>query len=339
MIRMQRIRWFLFEQPITVVLILLVIIFSVSADGFADATNIINVLRQTSMLGIVVIGMSIVILTGGIDLSVGSVVALSTVLVAGLAMHYPPIVGINVALIVGALIGIVNGSLIAIVGLQPIIVTISTMAIVRGIAMWMSESRPIFGTLPDDFFLLFDSRIFGFPLPVAIFCVIAIVAMSCLVNTRLGRTFYQVGGNEEAASLAGIPVISTKIIAYTICGFLSSVAGVLLTARMQSGDGVRTGMGWELDAIAAAAVGGISLLGGRGHLFGALCGVIIIGLLANAFNLMGINPYWQRIVVGLVLAVAVISYNPHYKRWLFGIRKALKYSAWQKLIAKPETKT
>jgi ribose/xylose/arabinose/galactoside ABC-type transport system permease subunit len=320
---MLNLRVFLLGQPIVVVLAVLLVYFSIYADGFADATNITNVLRQTSMLGIVVVGMSIVILTGGIDLSVGSVVALSTVLVAGLATDYPPIVGINVALIAGAAIGFLNGSLIAVFGLQPIIVTISTMTIVRGLAMWLSESRPIFGTLPDDFFLLFNSRVLGLPLPVVIFCFISIVAVFCLSNTRLGRTFYQVGGNEEAASLAGISVRSSKIIAYTICGFLSSIAGIILTARMQSGDGVRTGMGWELDAIAAAAVGGISLLGGRGHLFGALCGVLIIGLLANAFNLMGINPYWQRIVVGLVLAVAVICYNQKFKQWLLRIQKAV----------------
>ncbi|RWM88742.1 MAG: ABC transporter permease [Mesorhizobium sp.] len=312
---MARMRSLLLEQPIIFVLIALIAAFAVFADGFADASNISNVLRQTSMLGIVAIGMSIVVLTGGIDLSVGSVVALSTVLVAGLANSYPPIIGINVALVAGALIGFANGVLIAGLGLQPIIVTVSSMAMVRGLAMWISESRPIFGTLPKDLFLLFDGRFLGIPLPVFIFAALALCAMFFLGNTRTGRAIYEVGGNEEAASLAGIRVGATKVVAYTLCGFLASIAGIVLTARMQSGDGVRTGMGWELDAIAAVAVGGISLAGGRGHLIGAICGVLIIGLLANAFNLMGINPYWQRIVVGLVLAGAVIAYNERLRAW------------------------
>lgn len=319
---MTRLRSLFVEQPIILVLIALFAAFAVFADGFADASNISNVLRQTSMLGIVAIGMSIVVLTGGIDLSVGSVVALSTVLVAGLANSYPPIIGINVALIAGALIGFANGVLIAGLGLQPIIVTVSSMAIVRGLAMWMSESRPIFGTLPKELFLLFDGRVLGVPIPVMIFALLALCAMFFLGNTRTGRAIYQVGGNEEAASLAGIPVRSTKIIAYTLCGFLASIAGIVLTARMQSGDGVRTGMGWELDAIAAVAVGGISLAGGRGHLIGAICGVLIIGFLANAFNLMAINPYWQRIVIGLVLAAAVVAYNERLRSWLARARPA-----------------
>ncbi|MEI9402518.1 ABC transporter permease [Mesorhizobium argentiipisi] len=313
---MSRIRSLLVEQPIIMVLIGLVMIFAIFADGFASATNITNVLRQTSMLGIVAVGMGIVILTGGIDLSVGSIVALSTVLVAGLANTYPPIVGINLALVAGVVIGFGNGVLITRLGLQPIIVTLSTMAMVRGLAMWLSESRPIFGTLPKELFMLFDGRFLGIPIPVLIFLVVAVCAMFFLANTRAGRAIYQVGGNEEAASLAGVPVSPTKILAYTLCGFLASIAGIILTARMQSGDGVRTGMGWELDAIAAVAVGGISLAGGRGQLLGATCGVVIIGILANAFNLMGINPYWQRIVIGLVLAAAVVAYSERLRGWL-----------------------
>ncbi|MBY3259693.1 ABC transporter permease [Rhizobium laguerreae] len=306
---MANMRAFISSQPIILVLVALVAAFTIVADGFADATNISNVLRQTSMLGIVAIGMSIVVLTGGIDLSVGAVVALATVLVAGIANTHPPILGINLALIAGAAVGFINGILIAGLRLQPIIVTVSTMAVVRGLAMWLSDSRPIFGTLPKEFFQLAEGLIAGIPVPVIIFAVLAVTTMLFLGNTRTGRAIYQIGGNEEAAVLSGIRVGVTEVIAYTLCGTFAAVAGIILTARMQSGDAVRTGMGWELDAIAAVAVGGISLTGGRGHLVGAICGVLIIGFLANAFNLMGINPYWQRIVIGLVLAVAVIAYN------------------------------
>lgn len=313
---MANMRAFISSQPIILVLIALVAVFTILADGFADAANISNVLRQTSMLGIVAIGMSIVVLTGGIDLSVGAVVALSTVLVAGIANTHPPILGINLALIAGAAVGFINGILIAGLRLQPIIVTVSTMAIVRGLAMWLSDSRPIFGTLPKEFFQLAEGVIIGIPLPVIMFAVLAVATMLFLANTRTGRAIYQIGGNEEAAVLSGIRVGATKVIAYTLCGTFAAVAGIILTARMQSGDAVRTGMGWELDAIAAVAVGGISLMGGRGHLVGAICGVLIIGFLANAFNLMGINPYWQRIVIGLVLAVAVVAYNERIRVFL-----------------------
>ncbi|MBY5825909.1 ABC transporter permease [Rhizobium leguminosarum] len=314
---MANMRAFISSQPIILVLVALVAVFTLVADGFADAANISNVLRQTSMLGIVAIGMSIVVLTGGIDLSVGAVVALATVLVAGIANTHPPILGINLALLAGATVGFINGTLIVGLRLQPIIVTVSTMAIVRGLAMWLSDSRPIFGTLPKELFKLAEGLIAGIPVPVIIFAALAVATMLFLGSTRTGRAIYQIGGNEEAAVLSGIKVGAIKVIAYTLCGTFAAVAGIILTARMQSGDAVRTGMGWELDAIAAVAVGGISLMGGRGHLVGAICGVLIIGFLANAFNLMGINPYWQRIVIGLVLAVAVVAYNERIRALLF----------------------
>lgn len=324
---MVSVRTFLSSQPIAVVLFLLLAIFALAADGFADAANISNVLRQSSMLGIVALGMGVVVLTGGIDLSVGAVVALSTVLVAGVANSYPPIVGINFALIAGGLVGFINGVLIAGLRLQPIIVTVSTMAIVRGVAMWLSDSRPIFGTLPREFFQLADGILLGIPIPVVIFILLASATILFLGNTSTGRAIYQIGGNEEASVLAGINVSVTKVVAYTLCGVLAAVAGIILTARMQSGDAVKTGMGWELDAIAAVAVGGISLMGGRGHLIGAICGVLIIGFLANASNLLGINPYWQRIVIGLVLALAVVAYNDRVRALLLTKRRSQRQAA------------
>jgi ribose transport system permease protein len=310
------------ENPIVIVLIILFLVFYAVADGFSDPRNISNIFLQTSMLGLVAIGMSFVILTGGIDLSVGSVVALSTILVAGIANSYPPILGINVALLAGVAVGLINGFLVAYIGLQPIIVTISSMAMVRGLGMWLSDSRPIFGTLPDEYFMLVSATVLGVPLPVCIFLFVVLASLWFLHLTRTGRHIYQVGGNEEAALLAGIDVRRTKLLAYTLCGFLSAVAGLLLTARIQSGDAVRTGLGWELDAIAAAAVGGLSLMGGRGHLIGTVCGVLFIGMLSNAFNLLGINPYWQRMVVGAVLALAVVVYgDPVRRRLAAGLRQ------------------
>jgi ribose/xylose/arabinose/galactoside ABC-type transport system permease subunit len=285
------------------------LIFGLLSPTFLDPGNLSNILKQASLLGFVALGMCFVLIGGGIDLSVGSIVALSSVLIAGLSATLPPIVGIHIALLAGIFIGIVNGYFVTAFKFQPIIVTLSTMAIVRGIAMAYSDSRPIFGTLPDELFLLTDGVVLGLPVPAILFFLAGAVSIFFLRYTVLGRQIYQVGGNEEAARLAGINVARVKILTYAISGFLSAFAGLMLVARMQSGEAVRTGIGWELDAIAAAAIGGVSLMGGIGTVVGTLCGALIIGMMANAFNLLGVNPYWQRIVIGIVLAVAVASYS------------------------------
>ena len=297
------------KYPYVAVLILLAMAFGMLAPNFLEPGNLANVLKQASLLGFVALGMCFVLIAGGLDLSVGAVVALSSVLVAGLAATLPPILGIHIALIAGTLVGVLNGILITTFNLQPIIVTLSSMAIVRGIAMAYSDSRPIFGTLPEELFLLFDGVILGLPVPALLFFLASAMAVFFLRFTSLGRQIYQVGGNEEAARLAGIDVARVKITTYALSGFLSAFAGLMLVARMQSGEAVRTGIGWELDAIAAAAIGGVSLMGGIGTVSGTLCGALIIGMMANAFNLMGVNPYWQRIVIGIVLAVAVAGYS------------------------------
>lgn len=295
--------------PFFVVLVLMTVVFGLLSPTFLDPGNLSNIIKQSSLLGFVALGMCFVLIGGGLDLSVGSVVALSSVLIAGLSATLPPIVGIHIALLAGTFIGVLNGYFITAFKFQPIIVTISTMAIVRGIAMAYSDSRPIFGTLPDELFLLADGIIFGLPVPALLFFLACAISVFFLRYTDLGRQIYQVGGNEEAARLAGINVAKVKIVTYAISGFLSAVAGLILVARMQSGEAVRTGIGWELDAIAAAAIGGVSLMGGIGTAVGTLCGVLIIGMMANAFNLLGLNPYWQRIVIGVVLAIAVASYS------------------------------
>ena len=297
------------KYPYVAVLILLAMAFGMLAPNFLEPGNLANVLKQASLLGFVALGMCFVLIAGGLDLSVGAVVALSSVLVAGLSATLPPILGIHIALIAGTLVGVLNGILITTFKLQPIIVTLSSMAIVRGIAMAYSDSRPIFGTLPEELFLLFDGVVLGLPVPALLFFLASAMAVFFLRFTSLGRQIYQVGGNEEAARLAGIDVARVKITTYALSGFLSAFAGLMLVARMQSGEAVRTGIGWELDAIAAAAIGGVSLMGGIGTVSGTLCGALIIGMMANAFNLMGVNPYWQRIVIGIVLAVAVAGYS------------------------------
>ena len=313
------------KYPYVAVLILLAMAFGMLAPNFLEPGNLANVLKQASLLGFVALGMCFVLIAGGLDLSVGAVVALSSVLVAGLAATLPPILGIHIALIAGTLVGVLNGILITTFNLQPIIVTLSSMAIVRGIAMAYSDSRPIFGTLPEELFLLFDGVVLGLPVPALLFFLACAMAVFFLRFTSLGRQIYQVGGNEEAARLAGIDVARVKITTYALSGFLSAFAGLMLVARMQSGEAVRTGIGWELDAIAAAAIGGVSLMGGIGTVSGTLCGALIIGMMANAFNLMGVNPYWQRIVIGIILAVVVAGYSGNnLKRVMISISNRIR---------------
>lgn len=313
------------KYPYVAVLILLAMAFGMLAPNFLEPGNLANVLKQASLLGFVALGMCFVLIAGGLDLSVGAVVALSSVLVAGLAATLPPILGIHIALIAGTLVGVLNGILITTFKLQPIIVTLSSMAIVRGIAMAYSDSRPIFGTLPEELFLLFDGVVLGLPVPALLFFLASAMAVFFLRFTSLGRQIYQVGGNEEAARLAGIDVARVKITTYAVSGFLSAFAGLMLVARMQSGEAVRTGIGWELDAIAAASIGGVSLMGGIGTVSGTLCGALIIGMMANAFNLMGVNPYWQRIVIGIILAVAVAGYSGNnLKRVMISISNRIR---------------
>jgi ribose/xylose/arabinose/galactoside ABC-type transport system permease subunit len=305
------------KYPYVAVLFVMAVVFGLISPSFLDSGNLSNIVKQASLLGFVALGMCFVLIVGGLDLSVGSVVALSSVLIAGYSATLPPIVGIHVALLAGILVGVANGVIITTFNFQPIIVTISSMAIVRGIAMDYSDARPIFGTLPDELFLLADGVFLGIPVPAALFLAACIIAALFLGYSAAGRQMYQVGGNEEAARLAGVNVARIKILAYAISGFLSAIAGLLLVARMQSGEAVRTGVGWELDAIAAAAIGGVSLMGGKGTIIGTLCGALIIGMMSNGFNLLGVNPYWQRIIIGVVLAIAVASYSGGAIRRLF----------------------
>ncbi len=307
------------KYPFIAVLILMALIFHLLSPVFFELDNITNILKQSSILGFVALGMAFVLIVGGLDLSVGSVMAFSTVIIAGMAATYSPIFGIHAALILGVLIGVLNGVFVAVFNFQPIIVTLSSMAIVRGLGMVYSDSRPIFGTLPDEFFWLFDGIFLGIPIPVWLFFTVCVLSMIFMHYTETGRQIYQVGGDEHAARLAGVEVVRTKILCYGLSGFMSAIAGLLLVARMRSGEAVVTGIGLELDAIAAAAIGGVSLMGGVGTILGTVCGVFIIAMMSNAFNLLGINPYWQRIIVGVVLSIAVICYSNISLRRLFKI--------------------
>lgn len=272
---------------------------------FLTTSNLLNVAEQTSLNAIIAVGMTFVILSGGIDLSVGSLVALAGVALGGsLQAGRPAIVAISIALAIGLACGIGNGLLIAWGRLPPFIVTLGTMSIARGAALVATEGRPISG-FDASFRALATGRIGFVPAPVVVTAVVYLVAAFVLARTTFGRYVYAIGGNEEATRLSGVAVRFHKTMIYGVCGLTSAIAAVVLTARLNSAQPI-AGMMYELDAIAATVIGGTSLLGGEGTLGGTLVGALIMGVLRNGLNLLGVSSFLQQIVIGAVIVVAVL---------------------------------
>ena len=286
-------------------LLLIVVVFTILADGFLTLSNVLNIALQTSIIAIVAIGMSFVIFTAGIDLSVGSVMALSGALAAGVAVNFglDTYLSIGVGLLVGLLLGAVNGLLIIKGSIPPFVATLSMLAVARGLTLVYTEGRPIAGL--DERFIFFGSGdLFGIPLPVIIMVVIAVIAHLVTRYTPFGLHVYATGGNEETTRLAGISPDRIKMIVYMISGFLAALGGILLTSRLWSAQ-PNAALGWELDAIAAPVLGGTSLFGGTGSIGGTVIGAFIIGVLSNGLNLMGVPSYHQQVIKGLVFILAV----------------------------------
>ena len=286
-------------------LLLLVVVFTGLADGFLTVSNAMNIALQTSMIAIVAIGMSFVIFTAGIDLSVGSVMALSGALAAGVAVNFgmDTYLTIGVGLVIGLLIGAINGLLIVKGSIPPFVATLSMLAVARGLTLVYTQGRPIAGL--DERFIYFGSgQVLGIPLPVIIMIVIAVLAHFITRYTPFGLHVYSTGGNEETTRLAGISPDRIKMAVYMISGFLAALGGILLTSRLWSAQ-PNAASGWELDAIAAPVLGGTSLFGGVGSIGGTVIGAFIIGVLSNGLNLMGVPSYHQQVIKGLVFILAV----------------------------------
>jgi ribose/xylose/arabinose/galactoside ABC-type transport system permease subunit len=272
---------------------------------FLTTANLLNIAEQTSLNAIVAVGMTFVILSGGIDLSVGSLVALAGVaLGAALQAHQPVVVAVLVTLAVGLGCGVANGALISWGRLPPFIVTLGTMSIARGAALVATEGRPISG-FDAPFRMLATGRVGFVPAPVVVTAIVYVVAAFVLARTTFGRYVYAIGGNEEATRLSGVAVRFHKTMIYGVCGLTSAIAAVVLTARLNSAQPI-AGMMYELDAIAATVIGGTSLLGGEGTLGGTLVGALIMGVLRNGLNLLGVSSFLQQIVIGAVIVVAVL---------------------------------
>ena len=286
-------------------LVLLCAALWILTPHFLTVSNLVNIVEQTSINAIVAVGMTFVILSGGIDLSVGSIVALAGV-VLGTALQggQPLPVALALALAAGVACGLANGGLISWGGLPPFIVTLGMMSIARGAALLFTEGRPVSG-FDASFRVLATGRAGFVPAPVIAMAIVYAVAHGVLTRTTFGRYVYAIGGNEEATRLSGVSVRFHKTMIYAVSGLMSGVAAVMLTARLNSAQPI-AGINYELDAIAATVIGGTSLMGGEGTLGGTLVGALIMGVLRNGLNLLGVSSFLQQIVIGGVIVVAVL---------------------------------
>jgi ribose/xylose/arabinose/galactoside ABC-type transport system permease subunit len=297
------------EYGIVVAFVVEVVVFSLVSDHFLTVSNLTNVSLQTSVLAIIAAGMTFVILTAGIDLSVGSLVAVCGV-VCALLLKLPAPPGIAIPLAMAGCVGLglasgaVSGVVIARFSVTPFIATLAMMTIWRGAAYLLVGGRPVWG-LPAAFELLGSGRVAGLPVPTILMVVVYLVSWFVLAHTPFGRQVYAVGGNAEAARLAGIGTARVTVLVYVISGGLAALSGAILASRMSSGQ-PNAGLMFELEVIAAVVVGGTSLFGGRGGIVGTFFGAMLIGVLRNGLNLVGVGSYVQQVVLGFVILLAVM---------------------------------
>jgi len=292
------------------VLLLTVLTSSFGGEKFFESTflswsNISQVIRALSFIAIMAVGQALVLITAGVDLSVGSVLGLCGVITAVLLNHGSNIfIGIAAGIGAGIVCGALNGFLITRAQLPPFIATLAMMSVARGLAFGLTGGETI-RNLPADFLTIGQGAVFGVPVPILVMVLLAIVAGYLLKSTTWGRYVYAIGGNEEAAHFSGVNVKKVKLIVYLLCGLTAGIAGVLFTSRFGVGQST-AGLGYELDVIAAAVIGGVSLSGGRGTILGAIIGSLLMGILRNGLVLLNVSEYWQEVAIGLVIILAVI---------------------------------
>jgi ribose transport system permease protein len=293
------------EAGIFIALVGLIILISSFQPKFISRDNLFLVSRQIALTAIIALGVLFVILTGGIDLSVGSTVGLSGFM-CGLAMAggFHPLLAVIVGLFTGALVGAINGAIVAFVGVTPFIVTLGMLGAAHGVVLIIKQGESI-RKISDAFIAFGNGSAFGISVPVLILAAIAIVCYLFLGRTIFGRHVFAIGGNEKAAALSGINTRAVKFLTYVLCGVLSAVTGILYVARFQSAQ-ADSGKGTELDAIAAAVIGGTSLMGGEGSVAGVLLGATIMGVIRNGLVLLRVSPYWQELIIGTIIVLAAI---------------------------------
>lgn len=288
-------------------LIAIVLIITILNPSFLSVNNLLNVFRQVSINALIAFGMTFVILTGGIDLSVGSILALTGAVTAGLmSSGMDPVLAMLVGLLLGAILGAINGVIIAKGKVAPFIATLATMTVYRGLTLVYTEGRPISGLGDSAAFQMLGKGYFlGIPVPVVTMIISFAILYFILKKTTFGRRVYAVGGNEEASILSGINADRIKIYVYSLVGLLAALSSLILTSRLNSAQPTAGEM-FELDAIAAVVLGGTSLTGGRGWIVGTLIGALIIGVLNNGLNLIGVSSFFQQVVKGAVILLAVL---------------------------------
>ena len=297
-----------------VTLIALAVILTIATPHFLTAINLASVARQTAVINIIALGMTLVIITGGIDLSVGSTLAVAG-LFGSMAIKagQPMLVAIAVGVGTGMLCGFLNGLMITRLRISPFIVTLGTLEAYRGMALVISKGLPVH-EIPDSFAYLGDGNLLGIPFSLWVLAICALIMHFILENTKLGRYAFAIGSNQSAAYYAGVPIKFHLTSVYLIAGGLAGLAGMVEASRLMTGQPT-AGQGYELQAIAAVVIGGGSLQGGEGSVMGTLIGAFIIGLLSNGSDLLGINPYWQQVTIGVVI-IAAVGFDEFRKRRL-----------------------
>jgi ribose transport system permease protein len=305
---------FLEKHGILLVLVVLVVFFSVTTDAFLKTENLLNVTRQVAMLGISAVGMTLVILTAGIDLSVGSLMSLVNIACAILMVKagIHPVAAVLISLVLSGLVGLANGLIITKIKIPPLITTLGMMTVLRGLSYVLCDGVPIWG-FPDGFRVLGQGYISIVPIPVIIMFLVFALGWVFLHKTAYGRYVYGIGGNEEASRLSGIRVQRIKCLVYILSGLLTGIAAIIMLSRLNTGQ-PKIGLGFELQVITAVVLGGVSIFGGQGRLVGVLIGVMIMGVLSNGMIILDISEYYQQIIRGVVLLSAVAFDNWSTKR-------------------------
>lgn len=299
---------FLNKYGMLIILVLLFVALSLKIDGFASIRNVLSILEQVSMFGIIAIGVTFAIVTGGIDLSGGSIVALASVvgasIVTGSEGYGMTILAFGAALFIGSVCGLINGSITAYGRIPPFIATLGMMTMARGMAQLFSDGRPVDAS-SDAFTSIGDGTVFGIPGLVIIYVLVAVVCHVMMSRMTFGRHVFAIGGNVKTARICGVNVEITLVKVYVLAGALAGLAGAMLASRAYAGNPTFGNM-WELDAIAAAVIGGTSLAGGVGSVGMCIVGALIIGVMNKGLNMLGVDPYWQQIIKGMIIISAVL---------------------------------
>ncbi len=296
---------FLSEYFIIIIFVALVVVLTIMKPSFLSGANIVNILKQTSIIGILSFGMMFVIICGGFDMSVGSTIAFTGILAAYLGRGQNPLViALLVACVAGLAVGIVNGVGVAIGNIPPFIMTLGTMTAIRGVAQLISHGKPVTG-ISDTYKAITTATFLGIPMLAIFFIAVIAVCAFVLAKTVFGRRVYSCGGNNEAARVAGINTTFMRIAVFAISGLLAGFCGFLMTSRVTIGQPTAAD-GYEMDAITACVIGGVSMNGGIGKPWGVVVGALLITVITNGLDILGVSSYWQKIIKGIIIVVAVL---------------------------------